>query len=177
MRQSVEHLGPQHQHVNLQIDETTIMRVCPDFEYRRYKFMEEFLRVHGRPFRKAPFDETFTKGDYSQRCYDQAAAMMLATGLIYCEGIILAELYNGRGVFPMPHAWCCKPDSTVVDPTAHKLQDSRRIFYVGVPFRPDYVMGYHRKFGWHGMLDGHPEYGDTVGPYVDHPESWRYPGL
>lgn len=173
MRQTVEHLGPQHKAVDLMIDDTTVLRVCPEFEMRRYEFMKPVLRQHGEMFPKSPFDEAFPKGDYSQRCYDQAAALMLCTDLVYCEGVMLVELAFNQGLFAMPHAWCCKADKSVVDPTAHKLQNHRRIRYLGMPFKHTYVIEWYRKWGYHGILDGHPELGDTVGPYVDPVERWH----
>lgn len=175
MRNSVERHGPQHEYVNLLIDETTVLQVCPDYEHRRVKFMAEFLKKNGHAFRGIPFDTKFPFMGVGGRCYDQAMQLVSMTGLIYCEGVMMVDLANDQGVFPMPHAWCCKPDGAVVDPTTPQLQDHPRIVYFGVPFRHAYVLNWWKQWGFNGLLDGHPEYGDQIGVYADPIAVWRHP--
>lgn len=172
MRQTVEYLGPQHKHVDLIVDAGFAFRVCPDFEIRRFEFMKDILAEHGRLFFPAPFDDRYERKPIGGRCYDQAAELACSSGLIYCEGIMIVKLANGN-MFPMPHAWCCTPIGTVVDPTAHKYQDHRRIKYFGIPFKLPYVLRWKKTYGFHGMLDGVPSLGDSVGVYVDPPAVWK----
>lgn len=171
MRKSVEHLGPQHRTVDIIVSDNVVMRVCPDFEYRRFRFMQDFLRQYGKPFVHGKFPEKYPKGEFSKRCYDQAFDLAKSHGLTYCEGILLAR--KVRPMFPMPHAWCCDDEGRVVDPTAHKIQGNSDLQYIGVKFKFEYVLNWHKRFGFHGMLDGHPELGDSVGVYVDPVEEWR----
>lgn len=173
MRHTVEHLGPQHKSVDLMVDEGFAFRVCPEFEIRRFTFMKDFIAQHGRIFFGSPFDSQYEKKPIGGRCYDQAAELACAAPLLtYCEGIMIAKLSSGI-MFPMPHAWCCKSDGSVVDPTAHKYQDHPSVKYMGVPFKLPYVMWWKAVYGFHGLLDGHPDFGDQIGVYVDPPSAWK----
>ncbi|WP_372407481.1 hypothetical protein [Streptomyces luteireticuli] len=63
-------------------------------------------------------------------CYSNAANYALAhrgQGLVYAEGFALTH----AGLdFHLPHAWCVRPDGTVLDPT---WDDAPGRAYVGVP--------------------------------------------
>lgn len=173
MRKSVEHLGPQHETQDIMVAPGMIMRVCPEFELRRYRFMEGLLGEHGRLFDSArPYPLGLPRYPIGGRCYDQAAAVAQNTDLIYCEGVLLIGLMTG-GFFPMPHAWCCTPDGTVVDPTCWSFQSRENIRYLGVPIQKRYVEWWEQEYGFHGLLDGHPELGDSVGVYADPVTMWK----
>lgn len=174
MKQSVEHLGPQHEAVALEVAEGVVMLVCPEFELRRFIFMQPFLAEHALMFQPEEFPySTYPSFDVGGRCYDQAMDLAVRHNLIYVEGVILGNV--GDRPFPMPHAWCTTTSGQLIDPTAHKVQGNKGLQYIGVPFRTDYAMLWHAKYGWHGMLDGHPTLGDSVGVYVDPKEMWFHP--
>jgi hypothetical protein len=61
----------------------------------------------------------------------------------------------------------------LIDPTAHKIQHIDTIAYWGIKFKTEYALKWEKRFGFHGMLDGHPELGDTVGVYVDSVQDWK----
>lgn len=172
MRKSVEHLGPQHEIVDLKMSPTLVLRVCPEFENRRIRFMEGILRQHGRLFPKAPFPyDRYPPASFTGRCYDQAAELSVSHGLTYCEGVLF--MLSPSGMFGLPHGWCCTPEGVVVDPTLHKLQGGVQLSFVGIPLTRAFVSRWHRTYGYHGCLDGHPELGDSVGVYAEHPSVWR----
>lgn len=143
------------------------------FELDRAEFMMPFLKQHGVMFKKAPFDDRFPRLDREARCYDNAAqlAMDYPDQLIYCEGLMLFRMEDGS-VFPMPHGWCCTMDGHVVDPTCHANQLDPAVGYLGVPVYKGYVTRWHALVGFHGLLDGHHEYGKRVGIHQDHPAKW-----
>lgn len=178
MRHSVEHFGPQHQVRDIVVADGVIMRICPEFEFRRFEFMHPILKVFGRSFRKNPFEyDLYPAFDLGGRCYDNAMKLIaIDPSLIYCEGVLLPRV-NGRPSVPMPHAWCLSQDGALVDPTAHKIQHHPDILYVGIPFNNDYAWAWFKKFGFHGMLDGHPELGDQVGVYKDSYALWLHERL
>lgn len=164
-------MGPQHKHSNLVIYPDLVMSICIEYEQRRFKFMQDFITAHGRIFGNSPFNYVYPHAEIGGTCYAQAHQLMLDTGLIYCEGVMLAA--TSRGVIPMPHAWCATPRGELVDPICHKYQHRQRLMYWGIAFQQKYVEAWEQKTGFPGMLDGHPELGDTVGPYADDPKEWK----
>lgn len=171
MRKSVEHLGPQHEAQNFLITEGLIMRICWEFEHRRFLFMEGILKQHGKAFPRTAFDYAYPTKDWTGRCYDQAMWLANLCCLTYCEGIMLAR--TPQGLLAMPHAWCCNERGEVLDPTAHKVQGNLNLTYIGIPIRKEYHEAWQAQYGFYGLLDGHPELGDTVGVYRDHPTQWK----
>lgn len=170
MRKSVEHLGPMHNQRMVEVAPDLGFYTCPEFEARRFEFMEPLLREHALIFPRNDFPDGLPRLPLGGRCFDQAAKVAALFGLIYCEGIIVAQTPSGP--FRMPHAWCCLPDGTVVDPTAHKVQHREEVTYVGVPLKQSYVWAWKRAYGFFGLLDGHPHLGDSVGVYHDDPSRW-----
>lgn len=171
MRKSVEHYGPQHEPQEIYIGGGVLMRVCVEYEKRRFSFMAEILRQHGQAFQKNGFDYDSYPFGGSGACYDAAAQIANAfPDTIYCEGIILAY----KDEIPMPHAWCVTKDGKLIDPAGHRSQNSPMIGYFGIKFKTEYVNQWYEKYGFYGMLDGHPDYGDTVGVYVDPESEWKY---
>lgn len=171
MRKSVEHLGPQHQPALVEVASDLGFYTCPEFEGRRFEFMRPLLELHARVFPRNPFPGGFPQLPVGGRCYDQAALVSsMYQDLTYCEGVILAQ--TASGPFALPHAWCALPDGAVVDPTGHKSQHRVEFTYVGVPVRKAYVFSLRLDWGFYGLLDGHPELGDSVGVYADPPSKW-----
>lgn len=175
MRQSVEHLGPQHEIRPIVVAEGVVMMVDPEFELRRFDFMKDLLTKYGRIFSKNHYDYRYPSFDLGGRCYDQAMQLTATFPVIYCEGIMLPKPKNGKVGLPMPHAWCVTLQGELLDPTAHKVQNHPELLYFGIPFKTTYCLDWHEKYGFHGMLDGHPELGDTVGVYADDLSLWLHP--
>lgn len=173
MRRSVEHLGPQHELLDILVTPDTVMRVCPEFEIRRFVFMRDLIASHGALFPSAPFDDRYPKYSLGGRCYDQAMDVAINCNLIYCEGVMLANPHGK--VLPMPHAWCCDAAGKLIDPTGHALQHKEGLHYWGIKFKTSYALAWHKRFGFHGLLDGHPELGDSVGVYADPVSDWCIP--
>lgn len=178
MRKSVEHFGPQHELHDIFITDGLVFRVCPDFEFRRFQFMSGILAAHAVAFKRQPFPVQYPTASRTGRCYDQAFDLAINCNLPYCEGVLFAFMDRGA-VFPMPHAWCCTDDGKVVDPTCANIQHDMHLLHVGIPMHSHYVLDFAKKYGYVGLLDGHPELGDSVGVYQDHPSLWQkvIPGL
>lgn len=158
----------------VQVTDTVVLHIDPKFEQQRVAFMARALLAHGQQFKRNPFPDGYAKMEPSGRCYDQA--MELASQhpeLTYCEGTMIFD--TGRGLFALPHGWCCLDDGTVVDPTCWKLQSDSKILYLGIPIRRHYADAWKARYGFHGILDGHPELHDTVGIYADDPSEWLQP--
>lgn len=171
MRKSVEHLGPQHEVVDILVGDSIMMRVCPDFELRRFEFMRSFLASHGSLMLAKPFDYKYPSYDIGGRCYDQAREVAINCNMTYCEGVMFLNVMGKQ--FPLPHAWCVTQSGVLVDPTAHRIQHKPDVLYYGVKFKTDYALSWKNRYGFHGMLDGHPELGDSVGVYADPEYLWR----
>lgn len=157
----------------VQVTPSLKLLINVQFEVERAEFMYPLLQQHGVIFKKAPFDGRFPRMGRESRCYDNAAKLAIdyPDQLIYCEGLMLFRLPDGS-VFPLPHGWCCTPSGHVVDPTCHAHQSDPLVGYFGVPIYKGYVTRWHALAGFHGLLDGHPEYGRRVGIYRDHPAKW-----
>ncbi|MGI5337708.1 hypothetical protein ACQEVS_10065 [Streptomyces sp. CA-181903] len=67
----------------------------------------------------------------ARECYANAARYALEhhsrEGVIYVEGFASSDVFGGH--LPLAHAWCVRPDGTVIDPT---WVDG--LAYVGIPF-------------------------------------------
>lgn len=172
MRKSVEHFGPQHELVNIRFGARGLLRVCPDFEMRRFEFMKDFLKAHGTHKKAGPPPPGYPIAELPGRCYDNAMAVSRDFGLIYCEGVMLLPV--GEHMFPLPHGWCEDKAGNIIDPTAGAAQNESGVAYVGVRFKADYAWGWWLRYGFHGMLDGHPILGDSVGVYVDPKTAWSF---
>ncbi|WP_181786145.1 hypothetical protein [Streptomyces phytophilus] len=75
------------------------------------------LLAHGRLFTHKPRPADVQKLP-DRDCYYNAAKIARAHrdhGLVYAEG------YATTNAFPLPHAWCVRPDGVVVDPTGTNL--------------------------------------------------------
>lgn len=157
----------------VQVTDTLVLHIDPEFEVRRVQFMARMLLAHGQHFPRVKFDDKYPKLAPDGRCYDNAMEVVqqYPGELIYCEGTMVFD--TGRGLFAMPHGWCCTPDGQVVDPTCWKLQNDPKVLYLGIPFQLEYAQHWKRLYGFHGMLDGHPTLHDSVGVYVDQPTQWK----
>jgi hypothetical protein len=88
------------------------------------------LLDHGRRFTATP-PPTDLADMEPRLCYSNAARYARAhrpDGLVYAEGYALPQGVD----FPLAHAWCVRPDGTVVDPT---WADAPGRAYIGVAFR------------------------------------------
>jgi hypothetical protein len=88
------------------------------------------LLSHGRRFTTTQ-PPTDLVGMEPRLCYSNAARYARVhspAGLIYAEGYALPHGVD----FPLAHAWCVRPDGTVVDPT---WADTPGRAYIGVAFR------------------------------------------
>lgn len=88
------------------------------------------LLSHGRRFTATPPPSDLV-GMPDRYCYSNAAQYALEhrhTGLVYAEGYALPYGVD----FPLAHAWCVRPDGTVLDPT---WDDAAGRAYVGVAIR------------------------------------------
>lgn len=154
------------------VSPTFKVKVNLAFERARARFMLPLLVRYGVIFKKAEFDLAYPHFGPQDICFTQAAKVSLAAHeLTYCEGLMLVQLPSGE-VIPMVHAWCCKPDGTVVDPTCYLHQSAAEVTYIGVPVYRGYLARWHQLTGYFGLLDGHHEYGKRVGVYCDHPAKW-----
>ena len=155
----------------LRVSDSIVLMTDPEFELQRVQYMARLLMSQGRVFKKAPFDDRYPRLDRAGRCYDQAMCLAIDyEELTYCEG---AMVFHWRGqLFAMPHGWCSNREGFVIDPTCPKHQTDPAVSYLGLPIKKQYALDWHSLYGFHGMLDGHPEYGDSVGLYADSPALW-----
>lgn len=85
------------------------------------------LLSHGRRFAATPAPAD-SIGMQPRLCYSNAARYAREHLLTYAEGYALPDGVD----FPLAHAWCVRPDGTVVDPT---WADKPGRAYIGVAFR------------------------------------------
>jgi hypothetical protein len=143
----------------------------PEFEKMRIDTMRVLLSEYGKIFQNVPTGTWRPKKDKLVRCYDNAMELMSEySGLIYCEGILSLILRDGT-MFEMPHGWCCDHGGRVIDPTSHATQYMDEATYFGIPIKYQYALDWHKKVGYHGLLDG--AYDSTkIGIHYDPPELW-----
>lgn len=171
MLRSVERMGSQHALVDVRITASLTVVVCPEYELSRFEFMAPLLRAHSVSMVKRPFNDTYPRKSPGGLCYLQAFELARQFDLIYCEGVML--LFGDCESVPVAHAWCCDRRGEIIDPTCPKLQSLPQVVYLGIPFRMDYITEQYVKNGFLGVMDGHPDFGDTVGPYADPPRLWK----
>lgn len=148
-----------------------LMSIDLDYEMQRISPLLSFVEEHGQKFISGPFDYQYPAVGEG-RCFDVAAEVAAAFGLHYCEGILHATTLDGKHVM-MLHGWCVTSEGLVVDPVAYKAQETPEARYFGIPFRLSYAQAFKERFGFFGLLDGHPSLGLTVGVYEDPPELWK----
>lgn len=170
MRKCVEGISPNNP-MDILIAPRVVMRIDPEYEAMRFWFMKDMLEKHAVFFKPSVYDYRYPHFDLGGRCYDQAMEVAISCNLTYCEGVMIARVPHGY--LPMPHAWCVTDDGRLIDPTAHKIQHVDSLAYWGIKFKNSYAVQWEKKYGFHGMLDGHPDLGDTVGVYVDPIEEWK----
>lgn len=153
----------------VKVTSSIVLLTDPEFEKARVAFMSRILDPHGVVFIKADYSD---RSYANLRCYDYA--MLLCEKrpeLIYCEGVM--RFHGDGGHFDLPHGWTCTPDGVVVDPTCPTHQNNPDVEYIGIPFRMEYAKKWHRDWGFHGMLDGHPGLGYNLGVYADPERMWK----
>lgn len=171
MRQSVERMDGSQELQDIVISSTLMLRICPEYEHRRFKFMKGLLNSHAMPMQQGAFNPKYHRLGPGGVCYNQAFDVASAHGLTYCEGVLVASS-DGYPV-TLAHAWCCTESGVVVDPTCHAMQSSPHIAYLGIPFKMAYAKRWYEEHGFHNLLDGHPTLGDSVGVYADDPKQWK----
>lgn len=109
----------------------------------RYICQEDFILQNGR-FYKATPRPLHTKQMTMKGCYANAYHLTVTnSNLQYCEGI-----GQGKGLFPMCHAWCITESGQVIDPTWKKAD-----WYFGVTFPIEYVEHILFQKETYGVLD------------------------
>lgn len=155
------------------VDYGLTLFIDPDYEIRRLRFMQPLLNRYARLF---TLNSPYPRGMYPtfdplEGCH--CNAVRLATEfpeLIYHEGFMGCT--GPEGELAMAHAFCVTRSGYVVDPSAPDKASDPRVVYAGIPIRTDYMHAMYGKFGWFGVLDGHPTLGKTVGIYADDPSKW-----
>lgn len=158
----------------IRIAPNMVLKIDPEYEEMRQKLSTRLIQPYGRYFRNLPVMQGLCPQMPPGECYDNAMQVAIAFGLIYCEGLMVFD-HPGYKTHRMPHAWCVDTDGRVLDPTCLHVQHQSHIKYLGIPFKTEYAMDWYEKTGFHGMLDGHPELGDSVGVYKDDPSLWLHP--
>ena len=158
--------------INIRIAQTMIARIDPIFEKDRLVTMRPLLDAHGKEFRSHGVEfEYSTPHALPGRCFHNAMQLAQQHELTYCEGLMVMCSHD-YGLNFMAHAWCITEDGRVMDPTCHQVQYQNHLSYTGIAFKLSYALAWHSKYGFHGMLDGHPTLGSSVGVYSDPPEMW-----
>jgi hypothetical protein len=149
------------------------LQIDPAFELERARFIQPLMVAHGRPFNNSqPFPLEYLRADMRPgECFRNATLMAMDGELTYCEGLMVCR--TARGLVSMRHAWCCDAQGNVIDPTCPEAQAHPNTRYVGLTFQTNYVLAWVDLTGFYGLMDGHPEHGNTVGVFVDPPEMWK----
>lgn len=147
----IEHCPERYQTIRVFGD--TYVQTDLRMEAARFSNMLGLLRRHGMTFPNTPFDDRFPV-DPKERCYDMAAKVSRDYELVYVEGVMVFARGDG-GALTLGHAWCCdKSGKQIIDPTAHRHQNSSFVAYIGVPIKQGYLWRWHADHGYHGIMDG-----------------------
>lgn len=108
--------------------------------FKNPPFSVEFLAKHGKTWDKADFLQCGEK----RMCYNNAASLAVSENWYYAEGYACPKKLK----LPLMHAWCVRPDGSIVDPTWEDGTD-----YFGAVFVPRFVYEWMVECGYAGIFE------------------------